>query len=326
VLSTLETGVGKESSDSWRKVAEAQIAVPIDHDIAALDNFLSWVADPLNTGIKPGRPQKAVSIWNLNSTRAAIREILNAFKVGPTHAQRLEPLTPEELNSLHHMIAPVRTSARRIPIECLFPRTPWTLTTCLRNWLMFCMAEQCGLRIGEILKLTIEDVGTLTPASSLTIQVRRRPDDALDTRKHPPAVKTLERILEASPEIAWGLRLYLTLRLPLGRSRGKTPYLFVTEAGESLSYSSAHRAILVLGKHTGIEHLCWHRLRHTWAELLAKELLQLDGKGGEQRTIEKLRYLGGWSEKSSTPFHYIRNAIRESANDFLRKRNERMYQ
>jgi integrase len=326
VLSTLEKGPNKESSDSRRNVAEAEIAVPIDQDIAALENFFSWAADPFNTGVKPSDHQKAVSIWHLNSTRAAIREVLNAYKIGTSYSNRLEPLSLEELNSLHHYIAPVRASTRKAPVEGLFPRTPWTLATCLRNWLMFCLAEQCGLRIGEILKLTLEDVGSLTPGGSLTIQVRRRPDDPLDARKHPPAVKTLERVLEASPEIAWGLRLYLTLRPPLGRVRGKTPYLFVTESGDPLSYASAHRAIQVLGKHAGIERLCWHRLRHTWAELLAKELLQFSGEGVGQKAIEKLRYLGGWSEKSSTPFHYIRNAIRESANEFLRKRNERMYQ
>ena len=91
-----------------------------------------------------------------------------------------------------------------------------------------------------------------------------------------------------------------------------------------MSYLSAHEGLGVVGKHGGIAELTWHRLRHTWAESLAKELFEQNGI--EERAIEKLRYLGGWSENSLTPFQYIRNAIKESANQFLRKRNDRMYQ
>jgi len=105
---------------------------------------------------------------------------------------------------------------------------------------------------------------------------------------------------------------------------GSSPYLFVTEAGNPMSYWSAREALLVLGKLAGVSGLTWHKLRHTWAESLARELFEQNGI--EEQAIEKLRYLGGWSEKSLTPFHYIRNAIKESANQFLRKRNERMYQ
>jgi integrase len=198
------------------------------------------------------------------------------------------------------------------------------METRLRNWLMFCLGEQCGLRIGEILKLTVEDIVSLRPGGALTVHVRRRPDDPHDTRVHPPSVKTLERVLELSPEIRWGSRLYLTHRPPLGRVAGKSPYLFVTAEGDPLSYSSAHHAIQVAGKLVGLTNLTWHVLRHTWAETVAKELFAINGI--EEHAVEKLRYLGGWSEGSRTPFHYIRNAIRDAANDFLRKRNERLYQ
>jgi integrase len=326
VISTIGKISKTEIPDLGKKITEAQIAVPIDHDLTIIEDFLSWVLDPFNVGSKTGNNQNVISIDHLNSTRSAIRSILDAYKVGITPSRRLAPLTHQEMELLHNAISPIRTIKGRVSASSLFPRTPWTPPTCLRNWLMFCIAEQCGLRIGEILKLTIEDINSLTLGSPLTIQVRRRPDDPLDTRVHPPAVKTSERVLEGSPEIAWGLRLYLTLRPPLGRVRGQTPYLFVTETGDPLSYASAYRAITLIGKHINIRNLTWHRLRHTWAESLAKDLLKLNSQGVEPQVIEKLRYLGGWSEKSKTPFHYIRDAIRESANDFLRKRNERMYQ
>jgi integrase len=104
---------------------------------------------------------------------------------------------------------------------------------------------------------------------------------------------------------------------------GKSAYLFVTATGDPLSYLSAYRALQVLGKFVGITNITWHTLRHTWADLLARELFEINGI--EEHGIEKLRYLGGWSETSRTPFLYIRNAVREAANVFLRRRNERLY-
>lgn len=189
---------------------------------------------------------------------------------------------------------------------------------------MYCLAEQHGLRVGEILKLTLEDIVSLSPGGPLTVHVRRRPDDPFDTRTNPPSVKTSERVLELASQLRWAFRVYLTHHPPLGRVAGNTPYLFVTADGHALSYPSTYRALRVLSRIAGIPDLGWHMLRHTWAESLAKELFALNGI--EEQAIEKLRYLGGWSEKSQTPFHYIRNAIQESANEFLRKRNDRMYQ
>jgi integrase len=292
--------------------------------LAVIENFLSWASDPINTGVDPIYPQRAISIEHLNSTKAMVKTTLNAYRVGTVQSRRPEPLNTDELKSLHHSIDPLGAFKRGpLAAASIFPTTPWEIKTCLRNWLMFCIAEHCGLRIGEILKLTMEDIASLTPGGALVVHVRRRPDDPLDTRTHPPAVKTLERVLEVPFRLRWGFKCYLTSRSILARSAGKTPYLFVTEEGDPLSYSSAHSALEVLGKHVGITRLTWHTLRHTWAELLAKELFALNGV--EEHAMEKLRYLGGWSDRSQVPFQYIRNAIRDSANQFLRKRNEQLY-
>ncbi len=324
VLSTEEKRSKRHGGDLEKRVAEASVAVPIDPDLAVVENFLSWVSDPINTGVKPDHPQAAISIQRLNATKATLRATLDMYRVGTLPSRSPEPLGVEELNSIHHAIDPLTTERRIKSISSLFLKTPWTLKTCLRNWLMFCLAQHCGLRIGEILKLTVEDIASLKPGGALHVHVRRRPDDPHDSRTHPPSVKTSERVLELSTEIRWGSRLYLTQRPPLGRVAGKSPYLFVTEAGDPLAYLSAYRALQVLGKFVGITNLTWHKLRHTWADSLAKELFEINGI--EEHGIEKLRYLGGWSETSRTPFLYIRNAVREAANNFLRKRNERLYQ
>jgi integrase len=319
-----ETKEQETRRDLRKNIAEAPLAVAIDSDLAVIENFLTWASDPINTGVNPNYPQRAISIDHLNSTKSSVRTTLNAHRVGTVPSRRHEPLNADELKSIHQAIDPLRASKTDPLADSLFPSTTWEIETCLRNWLMVCIAEYCGLRIGEILKLTIEDIASLTPGGALVVHVRRRPDDPRDTRTHPPAVKTLERVLAVPLQLRWGFKCYLTSKSRLARSAGKTPYLFVTEAGDPLSYSSAHRALEVLGKHVGLTSLTWHTLRHTWAELLAKELFAVNGI--EEHAIEKLRYLGGWSDRSQVPFQYIRNAIRDSANQFLRKRNEQMYQ
>lgn len=305
------------------RIEEARIAIPIDPDLSVIHDFLSWALDPINIGFKPNQ-QRTISLERLNSNRRNLRGTIDSYKVGTVPSSRPEPLSAEQLTALHFSIDPVNTGVGlKLSHSLLFPRTPWTLPTRLRNWLMFCLAQYQGLRIGEILKLTIEDILSVTPGGPLTARVCRRPDDPRDTRTHPPAVKTVERVLELSSQFRWGFRLYLTLKPPMGRAAGNSPYLFVIASGAPISYWSAHHALRVLGKRGGIAELTWHRLRHTWAESLAEELFEQNGI--EEHAIEKLRYLGGWSENSLTPFHYIRNAIKESANHFLRKRNERMY-
>jgi integrase len=323
VLLTAEKNLGG-SRNLRSKIANARVAVPINPDLAVIENFLSWISDPINIGFKPNHSRRMISIERVNSAKATVRASIEIYRVGSFPSRRPQPLSLDQVASIHSTIDPIRASRIATSTTSLFPRTPWILETCLRNWLMFCLAEQHGLRIGEILKLTLEDIVSLTPGGPLTVHVRRRPDDPHDTRTNPPAVKTVERVLELATQLCWGFRLYLTRRPPLGRAAGNSPYMFVTATGIPLSYLSAYRGLQVLAKRVGISDLCWHMLRHTWAESLARELFAVNGM--EEHAIETLRCLGGWSERSHTPFHYIRNAIHESANDFLRKRNERMYQ
>jgi integrase len=326
VLSLAEKESVPDSSNSnlGRRVAEAHLAVAIDPELGVIENFLSWGLDAINIGFDPNHLQRASSFEQIDVERVKLRASIDAYKVGTVLSRRPEPLTPQGLALISHAINPVEDPRRAPSKASWFPRTPWGEGTCLRNWLMISLALLCGLRIGEILKLQSNDIVSLSPGGPLTVQVLRRPDDPHDRRTNPPAVKTLERVLELPLQIAWGSRLYLTQRPPLGRVAGNSPYLFVTETGEPLSYSSAHAGLKVLGKSIPITNLNWHTLRHTWAESLAKELFALYGT--EDHGIEKLRYLGGWSPISNTPFRYIQNAIRDAANDFLRKRNQELYQ
>lgn len=205
-----------------------------------------------------------------------------------------------------------------VPLQ--FPASnPFRIETRLRNWLMYGIAIQCGLRRGELLKLRLDD---LPRPDSPGLKVRRRAHDTADARRHRPGVKTVERVLDLSGEGIAGLRAYLTNRAPSGRAAGGSPYLFVTSAAQALSITAANEVIGVIARNAQIDDLSWHSFRHTWAEALAEELLT---QHREEETLALLRTLGGWKPRSAMPLHYTQNAMARRASIFLRERNERLY-
>jgi integrase len=138
------------------------------------------------------------------------------------------------------------------------------------------------------------------------------------TRAREPAVKTAERVIPAPRQLLTAFRAYLTLSPPLGRVAGKSPYLFVTSAGNPVSLDTADDIITAIGRYCGVAHLSWHRLRHTWAERMAEALAD------QANGIDKLMYLGGWTNPAS-PRHYIQRAIAKQARESLRTYHDRLY-
>ena len=122
---------------------------------------------------------------------------------------------------------------------------PFRVETRLRNWLMYAIAIQCGLRRGELLKLRLDD---LPKPDSPGVKIRRRANDASDARRHRPRVKAVERVLDLSGVVRVGLRAYLTSRPPIGRVGGGSRYLFVTNAAQALSITAANEVVGVIGR------------------------------------------------------------------------------
>ena len=133
----------------------------------------------------------------------------------------------------------------------------------------------------------------------------RLPDDPLDSRRREPAVKTGERAIPTDPPIPRVLRAYLTLRPPLGRVAGKSPYLFTTRSGDPVSIDTANDIINAIGRRSGID-LSWHRLRHTWAEKAADVYLS------KPNGLYQFMHLGGWKSERSVR-HYAQRAIAKQA-------------
>jgi integrase/recombinase XerC len=141
---------------------------------------------------------------------------------------------------------------------------------------------QTGIRIGELAKLTIDDVN-LDPASS-SIQIR--PFEGSTERSIPlnrPAVEAIQRYLEVRP-----------------KTQNKA--IFVTKTGRPLLIRNIRTAIDRYFKMAGIKDAKVNDLRHTWiAHHLATgtSLTLISKLAGHKRVSTTERYLQFIQGKSS---------------------------
>ncbi|MCZ7673732.1 MAG: site-specific integrase [Chloroflexi bacterium] len=247
----------------------------------------------------------------LSAEREYLTLFFQSIRVSGGHVQRLQPLTEAEIKQIRDAIQPHPGETG----EWVFPKNAFSPSTALRNWLMFEVAYELGLRRGELLKLRLD---SLPRGHEESILVRRHPDDLHDSRDREPAVKTAERKLPASRNLLQALRHYITAPPPLGRIHGQSPYLFVTRQGNPVAIDTTQDIIRAIGKHSGIQPLSWHRLRHTWAERMAEVLLE------QPNGMDILMYLGGWSHPES-PKHYIQNALAKQSAQLLAQYQYKLY-
>ncbi len=277
-----------------------------DHYLSITKQFLMWSLDSKNRG-----GLSRLTLEQLMAERMQLDYLFESLCIGARSSERLEPLEEQEITQIREAIGPRREAQG----PWIFPEHIWSSQTRLRNWLMFETALELGARRGELLKLRLD---SLPRGSDDGVRILRHPDDPADTRTNEPAVKTAERIVPASRPLLSALRAYLTLPPPLGRVRGKSPYLFVTNMGQPLSLDRADDIIQDIGRYSGISPLSWHRLRHTWSEKWAELLLkQPNGK-------DLLQYLGGWTNPHS-PDRYIQHTVAQQAADLMRAYHQTLY-
>lgn len=277
-----------------------------DHYLSITEMFLTWALDSMNRG---GR--SILTLEQLSAERAHLNYLFQSLRMGARPSERMEPLEDQEIISIRQAIGPTREGEG----PWVFPKNVFAEHTRLRNWLMFEMALELGVRRGELLKLRLD---SLPRGGDDGIRVFRHPDDPADSRINEPAVKTAERVIPASRKLLSALRAYITLPPPLGRVRGKSLYLFVTEKGYPLSLARTDDVIQDIGRHSGVAPLSWHRLRHTWSEQWASRLLSRpNGK-------DVLQYLGGWTNPHS-PDHYIQHTIVQQAAELVRAYQQTLY-
>lgn len=277
-----------------------------NQQLGVVENFITWTLYPANRG-----GATTLTFEQLSSARDRCKFLFRSLRMRGGASLRHQPLTDAAVEAIRTVIAPERGANG----AWYFGVGGFSASTALRNWLMFEMALELGLRRGELLKLRLD---SLPRGAEEGLKVLRYPDDPYDSRGVEPGVKTAERLLPVSRPLLRALRAYLTLPPPQGRVAGRSPYLFVTRRGDPLAIDTARDVIRDIGRRAGVARLSWHRLRHTWAERMAVVLL------AQPNGLDRLMYLGGWTHPES-PKRYIQRALEEQAGQSLRDYHEQLY-
>ena len=257
--------------------------------------FLRWAAWMYARDESDRRGQQRT----INEAHERIERAFRHHLVGELAVSFASVLTDEEWEKVRRIVDPER--------EDVWPDP----SVRFRNFTMVYLAINTGIRVGEILKLTLSQIPR---GHEEHITVKRNPDDPNDPRPEEPRVKTNERELFVSMPIRKILGAYVTQY----RARSRYPYLFLSQGGEPLSLRAARHITEQISKVAKVR-LTWHRFRHTFLDQIYTDL------SAEPNGKDLLREIAGWSsDLSAEP--YVRLARYRKANEILARYHEALFE
>jgi integrase len=286
--------------------------------LTAVTRFLEWAVEPANHG-----GEMLFDEDERETQTSKMIRLTNGERLSVGESLRPDPVTWEEISLIRKAIMPDEFGN--------FPPNVFTEATRFRNWIMFEVALNLGVRKGELLTLKVRHL----PSLSQFFFVPRQQDAQEDPRKkRRPRGKTNERRVPLDePNLLPSILGYRDAPPPIGRNDPSitSPYFFVTTEGGPVAVSTADHIIKQIGKYaarlldedtTLDEHvrerrkesllaLTWHRLRHTWAERAALKLYLKHGPGA----WAILKEWGGWNSEEAMEryIEYAKRAISEQA-------------
>lgn len=194
----------------------------------------------------------------------------------------------------------------------------------IRNYLMWRIVWEFGIRIGELLAIRLQDIKLYGEFTYIEIvRLDEREEGYRDVREpYAPRVKTRSRALGfiyPKTELISLIELYVSKYRSVSRSlngkRVMVPYLnhdflLVSHggAGSPMSTASAQKVARVISENTGV-HFKWHLVRHAFFNRRYKEAKSnIDGS----MALEQIIYWGGWADANSLAI-YNRRAIRDQS-------------
>ncbi|QCO57051.1 site-specific integrase (plasmid) [Pseudorhodobacter turbinis] len=193
-----------------------------------------------------------------------------------------------------------------------------------RNYVMWRMAIEYGLRIGEMLAFRTIDLPTRSQDYIKVVRIEER-DDPPDPRdEYAPRPKTLSRDLgtyfsnSSFPDLfakyVAEYRWVEVFNAKRGTKRRKSTfahsYLFISGSGAPLARSTAEYMAGRIAGELGIE-FHWHKCRHSFFNRIyaASDLIQ--NPSDRERARQQMQYWGGWSSPESLQI-YTNTARRDA--------------
>jgi integrase len=196
-----------------------------------------------------------------------------------------------------------------------------------RDYLLWRMAIEFGMRLGEILAMRIVDCPRRDSPYFRIVRIEERGPEYIDPRKQAPRPKTLSRDLgfNLSNTVFPGLvseyissHRYITV-IHKGRKIKKflLPYnfLFISRRGDPLSVRSADDIAKKIKDGTGVD-FHWHLARHAFFNRAYAALAEIEDREEYQLKLSDLVVWGGWSDPQSLDI-YSRRARQERAKKSL---------
>lgn len=194
-----------------------------------------------------------------------------------------------------------------------------------RNYLMFHLLNDYGIRSGELLSMKIEKM--VTHGSDKCFWVTRTHDDVSDCRRRQPVAKTKERRIPIKALTAKLINEYIEIRSDFSNAQYHS-YLFVTHKsgkhqGNPISKSTLDSILKkVIDKYPDFKGIYLHFFRHLWNENFSEKIdkhneLSRSGISGfdyiSPETEIKIRaHLLGHSSESSSAVYNKRHIARKA--------------
>lgn len=197
-----------------------------------------------------------------------------------------------------------------------------------RDYLMWRMAIELGLRKSEILAMRTIDCPTRAAPYFKIVRIEERGEDYVDPRGNPPRPKTLSRDLGFIVDTTVFPKLvaeYVTThRFKLIEHHGRKvkqfllphPFLIVARNGEPLSIRAADDIAKAISIGTGIQ-FHWHLARHAFFNRAYAAVAEVRDRKEYSVRLADLVHWGGWSSDKSLDI-YTKRARADRARHALR--------
>lgn len=323
-------------SDETGEDIAASICAGVPPTLAQVHSLNAWLRRNAGLGFEGAQPSQART---LNATMSSIHRCIRwALLVGNAHRPNDMNLALQGLDTVWSEFgritvgaistAPDLTDEEIVKIETylLDQMTRDDRPAALRDYLMWRMVMEYGIRVGEMLSLRVSDLPTQNKNFLEIVRIEHRPGGIqADPRTFPPSVKTLGRDLgqyfvnSSFPglsnryisECRWrwarrsnGSRFQQT-RL------GHNFLLITTKQGKPLSIASAQTRAQTISAETGIR-FGWHVGRHSFFNRANIAMESIDDKFDREERFQGLKYWGGWNSDASFGI-YTRKSRRDRA-------------
>ncbi|MDP3210400.1 site-specific integrase [Methylotenera sp.] len=147
----------------------------------------------------------------------------------------------------------------------------------LRNYILIQLLFLTGFRSGEVLSITLDDIGSDTEYP--VVSVKRNHDDKNDSRRFQPVAKTIGRGNQITPKLLESIDKYIFKVRGKFEAAKKHPYLLISHkgksAGQPLSNSTFYNRVILTAKKVNFEEFKLvrrHGFRHYFNERLSDKI------------------------------------------------------